>query len=122
MISNFLKILGLQPRISKVFLESLEQFFLTVGQNNFGNKIPYLNLYLLHIQENFFPLFNPFKIKKLKNFKPFPSVLIFCFPVSLWIKKLRLKRDYSRVRNGRRVGNKRRAPDFYINLGIDVIL
>ena len=32
-ISNFLQILGLQPRISK--------FFLTVGQNNFGNKIPF---------------------------------------------------------------------------------
>ena len=35
-----LEILGLQPRISKVFFRSLEQFFLTVGQNNFGNKIP----------------------------------------------------------------------------------
>ena len=34
MISKILKILGLQPRISKVFL--------TVGQNNFGNKIPFL--------------------------------------------------------------------------------
>jgi hypothetical protein len=33
-ISKFLQILGLQPRISKVFL--------TVGQNNFGNKIPFL--------------------------------------------------------------------------------
>ena len=31
--------LCLQPRISKVFLWSLKQFFLTVGQNNFGNKI-----------------------------------------------------------------------------------
>ena len=36
MISN-----DLQSRISKVFLDHyLEQFFLTVGQNNFGNKIP----------------------------------------------------------------------------------
>ena len=26
----------------KSFSRSLEQFFLTVGQNNFGNKIPYL--------------------------------------------------------------------------------
>ena len=26
------------------FLRSLEQFFLTVGQNNSGNKIPFLNL------------------------------------------------------------------------------
>ena len=35
-ISKFLQILGLQPQISR----SLEHFFLTVGQNNFGNKIP----------------------------------------------------------------------------------
>ena len=27
-------------RISKFFSPSLDQFFLTVGQNNFGNKIP----------------------------------------------------------------------------------
>ena len=43
MISKMLQILGLQPRISKVS-RSLEQFFLTVGQNNFGNKIPFLNM------------------------------------------------------------------------------
>ena len=36
---KFLQILDIQPRISKVFFRSLEQFFLTVGQNNFGNKI-----------------------------------------------------------------------------------
>ena len=41
MISKILQILGLQPRISKVFSRSLEQFFLTVDQNNFGNKIPF---------------------------------------------------------------------------------
>ena len=40
-ISKFLQILGLQPRISKVFFRSLAQFFLTVGQNNFGYKIPF---------------------------------------------------------------------------------
>ena len=41
MIPKFLQILGLQPRISKVSLDHyVEQFFLTVGQNNFGNKIP----------------------------------------------------------------------------------
>ena len=28
-------------KISKPFSRSLEQFFLTVGKNNFGNKIPY---------------------------------------------------------------------------------
>ena len=40
MISKILKILSLQPQISKVFSRSLEHFFLRVGQNNFGNKIP----------------------------------------------------------------------------------
>ena len=42
MISKFLKILGLQPQISIFFSRSLQQFLLTVGQNNFGNKIPIL--------------------------------------------------------------------------------
>ena len=41
-ISKLLQILGLQTRISKVFSQSLEQFFLTVGQNNFCNKIPFI--------------------------------------------------------------------------------
>ena len=42
-ISIYLKILAnSQPSASnfKSFSRSLEQFFLTVGQNNFGNKIP----------------------------------------------------------------------------------
>ena len=52
MISKYLKILGLQPRISKVFSRSLEQFFLTVGQNNFGNKIPVFPL-KINLQNNF---------------------------------------------------------------------
>ena len=36
---KILEILGLQHQISS-FSRSLEQIFLTVGQNNFGNKIP----------------------------------------------------------------------------------
>ena len=36
-----MQILGLQPRISKFSSRSLEQFFLTVGQYNFGNKYQY---------------------------------------------------------------------------------
>ena len=40
MISKILQILGLQPRISNVFFNHYNIFFLTVGQNNFGNKIP----------------------------------------------------------------------------------
>jgi hypothetical protein len=35
-----LRILSFQPQISTVFSRSVEQVFLTVGQNNFGNKIP----------------------------------------------------------------------------------
>ena len=31
---------------SEGFSQSLEQFFVTVGQDNFGNKIPFLNYYL----------------------------------------------------------------------------
>ena len=41
MISIFLKILGLLPWVSKVLSRSQEQFLLMVGQNNFGNKIPF---------------------------------------------------------------------------------
>ena len=39
-ILKLLQILGLQPQISKKISRSLEQFLLTEGQNNFGNKIP----------------------------------------------------------------------------------
>ena len=35
-----MQVLGLQPYICKSLFLPLEQFFLTVGQNNFRNKIP----------------------------------------------------------------------------------
>ena len=38
-MSKILQILRLQCQISKVFSRSLEQFLLTVSQNNLGNKI-----------------------------------------------------------------------------------
>ena len=38
-LNSFLQFLSLQSRISKILSQSLEQFFLTVGQDNFGNKI-----------------------------------------------------------------------------------
>ena len=41
-ISKNLQILGFQPRISNAFLNHQNIFFLTVGQNNFGNKKPFL--------------------------------------------------------------------------------
>ena len=34
---------GFKPQVFKSFSQSLELFFLTVGQNNFGNKIPKFN-------------------------------------------------------------------------------
>ena len=39
MISEFLQIFGLQPQISKVFLDHYIQIFLTVGQKKFGNEV-----------------------------------------------------------------------------------
>ena len=45
-ISKFLQILGLQSPISKKKSQLLAQFVLTVGQHNFGNKIPFLVLSL----------------------------------------------------------------------------
>ena len=38
----------------KSFSRSLEQFFLTVGQNNFGNKIPLLHTWILNDSARFF--------------------------------------------------------------------
>ena len=40
-IPKILQILGLSASNCKSFSQSVEQFFLTVGQNNFGNKIPF---------------------------------------------------------------------------------
>ena len=40
-ISNFLQILGLHAEFQVVFLGNWNIFFLIIGQNNFGNKIPY---------------------------------------------------------------------------------
>ena len=42
-LSDLKKVLNSWPSASnfKSFSRSLEQFFLTVGQNNFGNKIPF---------------------------------------------------------------------------------
>ena len=63
-ISKILQILGLQPRISKVFPRSLEFFFLTVGQNNFGNKIPFLTYSLRFFR---FQRLGQFEFKLEKN-------------------------------------------------------
>ena len=51
-ISKIWQILSLQPQISKVFYQSIEQFFLTVGQNNFGNKIPFLSSKFIFMSSN----------------------------------------------------------------------
>ena len=49
MISKTLKIFGLQYWISNFVLDHWNNFFLTVGQNNFGNKIPkdFVHLYAI---------------------------------------------------------------------------
>ena len=49
--------MGLQPLISKVFLDEYNNFFLTLGQNNFGNKIPIIL---------FFKIFS-FRIRRVKR-------------------------------------------------------
>ena len=36
-----MQILSFQPQISKVFSVTRPNFFLIVGQNNFGDKIPF---------------------------------------------------------------------------------
>ena len=54
MISKCLQTFGLQPQISKVFHDHYlgqEQFFLTVDQNNLGNKIPISQLLSLEIEK-----------------------------------------------------------------------
>ena len=58
MILKCLQILGLQTLISKIFSWSLEHFFLTVGENNFGSKLLFLHQYSyfstpVFSQENF---------------------------------------------------------------------
>ena len=53
LISKFLQIHGLQPRISKIFFRSLKQFFLTVRQNSFCNKIP-MHHFLFPLKLNLF--------------------------------------------------------------------
>ena len=75
-----MKILGLQPRISKVFPRSLEQFFLTVGQNNFGYKTP--KLYNLG---QFYP----------KNVdSDFYKLVMIKIEVTLVLTSLQFKRDF----------------------------
>ena len=45
-IPKILQILGLSASNCKSFSQSVEQFFLTVGQNNFCNKIPEMMIYI----------------------------------------------------------------------------
>ena len=60
----------------KRFSRSLEQFFLTVGQNNFGNKLPFLNLYSYFLKfHSYFhaPTFHELFFKHLCYFKSWLS-------------------------------------------------
>ena len=95
-ISKFLQILGLQPRISKLFSQSLEQFFLTVGQNNILNKttfqifrplvchtIPHLFLWFYdQFQWRHLNMADQTKAKELKSRWQMLSLI----PIPQWIK------------------------------------
>ena len=88
MSSKILHILGLQPRISQ------EHFFLTVGQNNFGNKILFKcneqSLHFLEFELSVLP-FLPYL--SLMNWTLFPSFkppgYFFQFNPIKWVSKLR---------------------------------
>ena len=62
-----------RPSVSnfKSFSRSLEQFFLTVGQNNFGNKIPLLTWTVHKRRRHFFRMFDtPSPMSALFYFHP----------------------------------------------------
>ena len=67
-------------KIFKSFSQSLEQFFLSVGQNNFGNKIPFL--FVLY----FFPLFS-FLSEPWSHLRFIQSFFYFSRFVLCWILK-----------------------------------
>ena len=69
--SDLKKFANSRPSASnfKIFSWSLEQFFLTVGQNNFGNKIPFLSFW------------GNVRRKKNKYFAPLSRVI---WPFTFW--------------------------------------
>ena len=87
MISKNLPILSLE---FEIFSPSLEQFFLTVGQNNFVNKIPFLALALkLKIGSQ--------QRKQRQTKKRFASLSKWTINVSRWID---LRKTAKMVQNG----------------------
>ena len=69
-MSKSMQIFSLQPWILRCFSRSLEHFFLTVGQNNFRNKIPLQVIFDLvpAISDDVFPYTGYFEWKhKLRN-------------------------------------------------------
>ena len=90
MISKILQILSLQPRISKVFSRSLEQSFLTVSQNNFGNKIPFSCVNLTQSQRQNHPNKMPSETSKEKIKRS--SILM-----KIWLVKLRHSEKSTKV-------------------------
>ena len=52
----------------KRFSESLEQFFLTVGQNNFGSKMPFMSggKFVFELKRNYFGMIGTFVYLKYK--------------------------------------------------------
>ena len=72
---KILQILGLQSRISKGFPDHENNFFLTVCQNNFANKMPF-TLQVASENDQQLPNFS-----RKKNYPPMP--LDFC--IQLWL-------------------------------------
>ena len=65
LLSDMCCCLKCEWKISKVFFRSLEQFFLTVGQNNFGNKIPIFSFVMAFLDTvSVYPAPSSFKVLK----------------------------------------------------------
>ena len=98
-VKIFAQILDLQPRISKSFSQSLEHFFLTVSQDNFGNKIPILwrqNQWIIENKTKFFFSFRLSRNNRMSQvvFKfwppklilpPLPTTLLWLTKVGQWL-------------------------------------
>ena len=68
MISKLCKFSAFNLEFQKIFSRSLEQFFLNVGQNNFGNKIPLLLPVSLKVRYHL-------RCESLCDEKPFTTIL-----------------------------------------------
>ena len=80
----------------QIFSQLLQQFFLTVGQNNFGNKIPFLfvhkfqkSLFRLHVYSELFETLEYLPIYKVTS-KLFSNHHIFCLSKSYFLRCIKI--------------------------------